>query len=213
MSKNTESKIERRAISAEFRVGGDDGRRIEGLAAIFNSRIELWPGRLEEIAPGAFTRTLKDGADVRALFNHDSNLVLGRTKSGTLTLSEGEWKDKSGLVFGIDIPDTTCGNDLMESLKRGDISQSSFAFEIVAGGEQIETLKNGDQLRTITEVKLYDVSPVTFPAYQDTEAVARIAFRNMPEQENDPEPVFHSFPQRIARKQALAELNLKLKGR
>lgn len=159
---------ERRTVSGEVRADGKkEGRKIQGYAAVFGEETELFFGELvEEIAPGAFDNVLGD--DVRALFNHDPNFVLGRNTSGTLRLSV----DEKGLAYEIDVPETNIGNDLLMSVRRGDISQSSFGFTVVK--DQWEALPDGRDKRTILEVgQLFDVSPVTYPAYATTEATAR----------------------------------------
>lgn len=140
-------------------------RQITGHGAVFNLETELWPGHFEKVDPGFFNDVLDN--DVRALFNHDSSLILARTKSGTLKLSV----DATGLKYVIpNMPNTTTGNDLLELIKRGDISQSSFSF--ITKSDKWSTRKDGTKLRTLLKCeKLYDVSPVTFPAY-DTADVA-----------------------------------------
>ena len=141
--------------------------KIVGYAAVFDTTVEIWAGYSERIAPGAFTKTIQDD-DVRALINHDPNYVLGRNKSGTLKLSE----DNVGLRYEITPPDTQVARDLMTLLKRKDISQSSFGFNII--GEKRDTSTKGKLVRTITEAKLFDVSPVTYPAYPTTQAEVRM---------------------------------------
>ena len=143
----------------------EEKRTVRGYAATFESRSGDLGGFIESIDRDAFSET--DMEDVRALFNHDSNFVLGRTKSGTLRLMV----DENGLAYEIDMPDTQLGRDMYESIKRGDISQSSFAFTI----EDDEYRKEGDTVyRTIKKIKkLYDVAPVTFPAYEATSVQAR----------------------------------------
>jgi hypothetical protein len=135
---------------------------IQGHAAVFDT---IGDGEWfrEKIAPGAFANSiLKD--DIRALFNHDSNFILGRNKSGTLTLRE----DEKGLFVWIDPPNTSLGRDLKESIRRGDITQMSFGFEIIK--EERQKGQNGEpDLFTLQEVKLWDVSPVTFPFYKETD--------------------------------------------
>lgn len=164
--------IERRAIVAEFRVEGEEAPKIIGYAAKFDTLSEEMWGFREKIAKGAFTDALKD-SDVRALFNHDPNLVLGRNKAGTLVLVE----DDIGLRYEITPPDTQTAKDLAESIRRGDISQSSFAFSMRGGGiEEWQELPDGKAIRTIKKVsRLFDVSPVTYPAYPDTESGVRSA--------------------------------------
>jgi HK97 family phage prohead protease len=163
-------KREIRFISkSELRAAGDgDKPQISGYAAVFNQETRIGDFFTEIIKPGAFTRALKEKQDVRALFNHDADKVLGRSPK-TLRLSE----DSKGLKYEIDLPDTTTANDLRESIKRGDIDQSSFAFVAVKQTWREE----GDQLiREIEDVDLYDVSPVTYPAYEGTSVSARSMF-------------------------------------
>ncbi len=165
-----------RCIEARFQFRAEaeaDSRRVRGYAALFNSRTVLWDGYEEVIAKGAFDNVLKD--DVRALFNHDPNLVLARTAANTLTIGV----DDEGLWYEFELPNTTAGNDLLESMKRGDVTQSSFGFSI-SDSTWIEETKDGKTvwLRTIKSLKrLYDVSPVTYPAYTDTS----VALRSAPE--------------------------------
>lgn len=146
----------------QFRVERADGTppQMTGYAAIFNSLFDTgwWS---ESIAPGAFKKSIAKGDDVRALFNHDPSLILGRTPR-TLTLTE----DDKGLFCRITPPDTQLGRDLLISIERGDITQMSFGFNIL--GETVD--KTGDKTHfTITEAELFDVSPVTYPAYTATE--------------------------------------------
>lgn len=159
--------IERRTFKIQFRAASDtDSRSVEGYGAVFSSESEeLW-GFYEVIEPGAFDEA--DMSDVRALFNHDPSKILARTSSGTLTLSI----DDVGLRYAFEMPDTTVGNDLLVSMRRGDISQSSFAFTIRE--DSWEDLPDGRLLRHIRKVaKVYDVSPVTYPAYVAASATAR----------------------------------------
>lgn len=164
--------IERRALCAEFRVEGGQSPKIIGYAAKFNSLSEEMWGFREQIAPGAFTDAIKN-SDVRALFNHDPNMILGRNKAGTLALFE----DSVGLRYEITPPDTQTAKDIVESIRRGDISQSSFGFSMRGGGvQEWEDHDDGTSTRTIKKVaQLYDVSPVTYPAYPDTESGLRSA--------------------------------------
>ena len=140
----------------------DDGSiNITGHAAVFNQMSSDLGGFREIIAPDAFSNVLND--DVRALVNHDPNLLLARTSSGTLNLEQ----TNEGLQYSFDVPDTTYGRDLIISMERGDITQSSFAFTIE--DDSWETTDDGE-VRTINKVKqLYDVSPVTYPAYPDAD--------------------------------------------
>jgi HK97 family phage prohead protease len=133
---------------------------IVGHAAVFDDPTELWPGVTEEIAPGAFSRTLKENADVRALRNHEPSDILGRIKAGTLLLTE----DDKGLKTRIHTPDTTVGSDLVKSIRRGDVDQMSFAFWI---RKEERTLDDeGNVHYRLLDLDLVDVSVVTFPAYE-----------------------------------------------
>jgi HK97 family phage major capsid protein/HK97 family phage prohead protease len=145
-----------------------DGKRLEGYAAVFDSDSEPI-GYTERIAPGAFTRSLADGDEVLALVEHDPGRVLGRLSAGTLELKQ----DKRGLWVSIDIPNTTDGNDVRELVRRGDLSQMSFAFVPHEDGSQWETDQRGGRNRLITSAKLYDVSVVSVPAYNETEVSVR----------------------------------------
>ena len=160
-------KKEIRTVPIELRVEGGDSPKIVGHAAVFNKWSEDLGGFREKIAPGAFTKTISEG-DVRALFNHDPNFVLGRNKAGTLSLEE----DKKGLKVSIDPPDTQWARDLTTSIERGDINQMSFGFRTVK--DQWTTPKTGNEnKRELLEVELFDVSPVTFPAYPQTDVGVR----------------------------------------
>lgn len=142
--------------------------RITGYAAVFNSLSDDLGGFAERIMPGAFKRTIKT-ADVRALINHDPNLVLGRTTSGTLTLEE----DSKGLKFTCELPDTNYANDLRKVISRGDVSQCSFGFAMVKQRWLDDTASGGNRIRELLDVDLFDVSAVTYPAYQDTSVQLR----------------------------------------
>jgi HK97 family phage prohead protease len=155
--------IERRALTAPLEVRADS-RTIAGYAAVFNSVTDIGGMFREQIAPGAFKSSM--AGDVRALFDHDTSHVLGRTKSETLRLKE----DAHGLAVEIDLPDTQTGRDLRESMTRGDIDGMSFGFRVT----KQEWDESGEiPLRTIREVELFEVSVVTFPAYADTEVALR----------------------------------------
>lgn len=154
--------IEMRTFNAEIRAVGGDKPKITGYACVFNQLSDDLGGFREIIDPGPFGNTIND--DVFALINHDANFVLGRNKSGTLSLFE----DNVGLGFEIDPPNTTFANDLLVSMERGDINKCSFAF-IVADAVW-ETL-NGEDIRRITKFKqLFDISLVVYPAFPQTSA-------------------------------------------
>ncbi len=140
-------------------------RKISGYASMFNSPTDIGGYFTEQVAPGAFTAAIGRD-DVRALFNHDPNFVIARTTNKTLTLSE----DDKGLYFEATPPDTQWARDLISSIDRGDVSQCSFGFEVTKciWDETIDP-----PVRTIQEVILYDVSLVTFPAYEDTSVSMR----------------------------------------
>lgn len=154
--------------SAKFKTREDgEDLIIEGYFAVFGSIYEIWNDMTESIDPGAFTETLKD-ADVRALINHDTTLVLGRTKAGTLELSV----DEHGLWGKIRInPNDQDAMNVYERVKRGDVDQCSFGFEIVR--EETDFKEDGSIHWTIMEVRLWEVSVCTFPAYEETEVSAR----------------------------------------
>jgi len=142
----------------------NDTVTIEGYAAIFNSRTDLGYYE-EEIESNAFDDVMMD--DVRALFNHDKNLILARSKGGkgTLMLS----KDATGLKYSFKIPDRQYARDLVDAIRSGDVDQSSFAFSVAEEEWKWAEQDEERDLRTIKKFKrLYDVSPVTYPAYQDT---------------------------------------------
>lgn len=163
-------RILRRMIMASSEVRMDEGTgKIAGYAAVFDKPTELWSGYYEVVRPGAFAKTIRE-SDVRALFNHDPNMVLGRNTAGTLRL----WEDQKGLGYEIDPPDSEMARGLMASLKRGDITQSSFGFWVVKE-RRTEDLEAGRVTRELLECELQDVSPVTFPAYEETQAMVRSA--------------------------------------
>ncbi|QPA31621.1 HK97 family phage prohead protease [Thermaerobacillus caldiproteolyticus] len=154
----------------EIRAGTEGNSQvIEGYASIFNSPTMIGDMFQETIAPGAFAKSLAEQADIRALFNHNWDYVLGRTRSGTLTLEE----DDKGLKFRVTPPDTSWAKDLMISMQRGDINQCSFGFQVVkdSWNWDVEPAQ-----RTVQEVKLYEISIVSLPAYEDTEAYVRDKF-------------------------------------
>lgn len=135
---------------------------ISGYAAVFNSKTSIGSYFEEVIAPGAFSKAISENGDIRALFNHDWNNVLGRTKSGTLRLEE----DERGLKFEVELPNTTVARDLAESMRRGDINQCSFGFFPT---EETWDYSVEPAMRTINEVDLFEISVVSIPAYEDTE--------------------------------------------
>ena len=155
--RSTQSKFETREADGEM--------YISGYFAVFNSEYEMWPGAVESIADTAFDGALAD--DIRCLIDHETRLVLGRNKAGTLTLKE----DTRGLWGEVRInPNDQDAVNLYERVKRGDVDQCSFGFDIL--DEEFED--RGDSVKwTIKKVKLYEVSVVTFPAYEETSVSAR----------------------------------------
>ncbi|MBZ9873482.1 HK97 family phage prohead protease [Mesorhizobium sp. BR1-1-9] len=152
--------IEKRGGVYGVETRAEDGKRtLSGYAAIFNSDTTIGDYFIERIDPGAFNSALS--ADVRALVDHDTGRVIGRTKSGTLRLAV----DTRGLRVEIDVPDTADGRDLWTLVERGDISGMSFGFRVTKQSWD----ETGDMpVRTVLEVELYEVSACAFPAYDDT---------------------------------------------
>jgi hypothetical protein len=155
--------VELRARDAD----GDKPPTIGGYGAVFDTLSEDFGGWRERIAPGAFSTTLADSTiDVMSLYNHRSDFILGRQSNGTLRLEE----DARGLLFEVDVPPTSWATDLVASMRRGDVRDASFAFAV--------TRDSWDQLadtpvRTLHEVKLYEVGPVTWGAYPAAESIVR----------------------------------------
>jgi len=199
---------ESRFLSAQIELRaaaeGEEPKKVFGYAAKFNSRSENLGSEgyqfFEIIQPGAFDDVLND--DVRALFNHESSAILARSKNGVGSLSIGI--DATGLWYEFEAPDTQVGRDLMTSLKRGDVDQSSFSFTVGKDGQEWTETKDGDGptvfTRTIKKVsRLYDVSPVTYPAYPD----ATVALRSL-EQFRNQEP---EAPEPDAKKPSQEEIS------
>jgi len=160
-----------------FRAEGEPGSPktiiLSGYAAVFDEPTVLAAndeklGRITEVVrPGAFARAIREGQDVRCLVDHNPTLLLGRTKAGTLNLIE----DERGLKFEVTLPDTTTARDLHENIRLGNASQCSFAFSPAPNGEAKSTSQEGGTRVThieLTDVDLYDVSIVTYPAYAGT---------------------------------------------
>lgn len=173
MGKPTIEVQERRGATFEIRSSGDgEAPKLRGHAAVFDKPSELLCGCFREIIkPGAFSEAIGK-SDIRALVNHDSAKVLGRQSSGTLRVSE----DETGLAIEIDPPDTSYARDLQVSMQRGDISEMSFAFTVAENGQEWtrDPDGSGNWTRTITKFeRVFDVSPVTYPAYPDTDCAMR----------------------------------------
>lgn len=160
---------ERRTVTAELELRADPGKTmptVVGYAAVFNSLSQNLGGFVEQVAPGAFRKTITE-QDVRALFNHDPNFVLGRNRSETLRMGE----DTYGLHYEVDLPNTQAGRDVAEMIERRDVSGSSFGFRTIE--DEWGTTEQDFPLRTLRSVQLFDVSPVTYPAYLGTESALR----------------------------------------
>lgn len=170
MPNHQDSGIERRTISYEVRLeeGEDGSKRIVGYGAVFNQMSENLGGFREMILPGAFADVLDD--DVRSLFNHDPNLILGRTVSNTMEIEE----DDVGLRYAVDPPDTEYARSLQVSIERGDVDQSSFGFRVLEESWRRPTDDEPLPVRIIHKFeRLYDAGPVTFPAYTTTSVSVR----------------------------------------
>lgn len=154
------------------------GRRtVTGHAAVFDQWTILYSGKMydktytwrEILRPGAFKNAIAEAQDVRALWNHNPDFVLGRTASGTCRLSE----DATGLATEIDLSESQIVNDLVAiPMGRGDVTQMSFAFKVRKGGERVTIREEGDQIveeRELLDLDLFDVSPVAYPAYEGTD--------------------------------------------
>ena len=161
-----------RSRPTDFTTRDDDGKMsIEGYFAVFDSNYEIGPGMSESIASTAFDRTIS--GDIRALINHDSTLVLGRTKANTLQLRV----DTHGLWGRIDInPNDVDAVNLYERVRRGDVDQCSFGFDLRS--QDTEIREDGSVHWTITDLDLYEVSCCTFPAYDQTNISARTSERD-----------------------------------
>lgn len=185
-----------RNISTDFQTREDDnGKWIEGYFAVFNSNYDIAPGMSESIAPGAFDNSISN--DIRALINHDTTLVLGRTKAHTLELKQ----DERGLWGRINInPNDVDAMNLYSRVQRSDVDQCSFGFNII--GEETDFREDGSIHWTMTDLDIHEVSCCTFPAYEETNIVAR---------EKDRDAVM--FRERMAwRERMKARLNNGIKG-
>jgi uncharacterized protein len=172
MNKPQHGTIENRtALAGSIRT--DDSKfQLSGIAAAYNSLSQNLGGFKEKIAPGAFSRSLREKADVKALFNHDPSKILGRTKSGTLVLSDSP----EGLRWVCQLDRTNSDHvNVYSAVKRGDLSECSFAFTVPAGGDQWDDSDGSDPavhaIRTLRDVNLMDVSCVAYPAYAQGTAV------------------------------------------
>ena len=155
---------QRTATITGIEVRASEGKpaTILGHAALFNTPSVYMMGFRETIEPGAFTDSLS--GDIRALWQHDTARVLGRTKSGTLRL----WEDDQGLAFELNPPDTQDGRDAVTLIERGDVDQMSFGFNVPPGGDSWSEDEDGIPLRSLRAVSLMEISPVTWAAYPQT---------------------------------------------
>lgn len=158
----SELEIRTAAHAVELREGGKGIGQLTGYAAVFNRNSQNLGGFVEQVDPGAFTQTLRDGGNVMARGNHDDAHLLGTTGAGTLVLEV----DEIGLRYTVDLPDTTAGRDFKVLAERGDVRFSSFAFRTL--DDAWSQTEQGFPLRTLRSVQLVDVAPVNSPAYLDT---------------------------------------------
>ncbi len=155
----------------ELRSEQDKPGRVIGYAAVFGKASVDLGGFTEIIERGAFTDTLADGHDVRALIDHDHSRLLGRTTANTLKLAE----DDTGLRFEFELPDTSYARDLRVMLDRGDVAGCSFGFRVPEGGEQWLTTGDGKAVRKLNKVSLREVTITSIPAYPDAGVSVRVA--------------------------------------
>lgn len=166
---SNKDKVEKRIYPLgriEVRAAADGKGTIAGYAAVFDQpSVMIWGMFRERIQKGAFAASLND--DVRALWNHNADFPIGRVKNGSLRLSE----DDTGLAFEIDPPKTQMATDFAETIRQGYVDAMSFGFSVL--DETWDEDEDGQAIRTLLKVKLYEVSPVTFPAYPQTSAEVR----------------------------------------
>lgn len=159
-------------VGLEARAAEGDGNRLPtltGYAAVFSEETVVGDWFRELVEPGAFDEALARPDDVRALVNHDADKILGRNAAGTLRL----FVDSRGLRYEVDLPETSYARDLAASVARGDVSQSSFGFRVVEDSWERPRTPTELPLRRIRNVELFDVSPVTYPAYDTTSVSTR----------------------------------------
>jgi HK97 family phage prohead protease len=165
---NKELRFFTTAPGIELRAAADGSPgTLEGYAAVYDQETDLGYFR-EVIRPGAFSRAIRENQDTRALWNHDTGAILGRRSAGTLSIEE----DSKGLKFSLTLPDTTTGRDAAVSIQRGDITGMSFGFSVTSA-RWLEEKDKDTELREILDLDLFEISPVTFPAYADTEVGLR----------------------------------------
>ena len=162
-----ELEIRTAAHAVELRAGTSGLGVLAGYAAVFNRHSQNLGGFVEQVDPAAFNKSLADGVPVMARGNHDDAMLLGTTWAGTLRLSV----DGTGLLYEVDLPDTSAGRDFRALAERGDVKWSSFAFRTIE--DEWGVTEQGFPLRTLRAVQLVDVAPVNSPAYLDTTVAAR----------------------------------------
>jgi uncharacterized protein len=160
-----DKKIEVRTLPIELRTE-DDSQKIVGYAAVYDQLSEDLGGFKEKIRKGAFANSIKKD-DIKLLFNHDPNYVLGRNKNGTLKLEE----DEHGLKIEATPPETSFAKDLMSLMERGDVDQMSFGF--IVNEDEWDTADRENPIRTLLDVELFDTSVVVYPAYKQTSVNVR----------------------------------------
>ena len=160
-------KPEYRAFPLEMQLEERDGKtRIVGHGAVYNIRSLDLGGFIEVVKPGAFKKSLESGKEIKSFFNHDPNMVLGTTTAGTLSVVD----ESAGLRYEIDPPETTYANDLVVSMKRGDIKGSSFSFRTISDNWYMD---GGQLMRELIEAELFELGPVTDPAYPASDSHVR----------------------------------------
>jgi len=170
--------MEKRLFNIEnrFETKEDGQEVVVGYGSIFNSRSENLGGFYEYISPTAISEETIAKSDVRALINHDQNLILARSTTGTLNLTV----DEKGLKYEFEIPQTSYGKDLAINMQNGNLNQSSFAFTVASNGDEWSTDEDGNDIRTITSIdRLYDVAVVTYPAYSQADSDLVVAQRGL----------------------------------
>lgn len=170
-------------LTTEKRDGEDGPSIVAGYGAVFYNADDpgteywLWDDVVERILPGAFDRALQEADDVRSFFNHDANLILGRLSAGTLDLSV----DGTGLRYVVEPPDTAAARHVLESVARGDTSGSSFMFEpMETAWREVELDGRPIYVREIVSVRLHEVGPVVFPAYESATSETRSSIADDP---------------------------------
>jgi uncharacterized protein len=200
MTDDTQEPIEKRDFAQDLRVeqAEDFAPVIRGYPILFNSMSQDLGGFVEIIRPQAMERTLTEGVDLRALVNHDTSLVLGRLSAKTLRVTS----DVTGLRMAVYPPNTSYGRDIVESMRRGDVTGGSFAFRVI-GGPGVGYKFNYDvepPVREILDMRVTEVSIVTFPAYAETDVT--VAKRSLEANRPTPRPTIVELRQLLAERRA-----------